>query len=428
MAAYGGAVIATAGSSSWGGTIILSGPTTFGADGIQSLPNGVSAAQLTITNTISDAAGSGTNNTVTKVGYGNVVFAGANTYGGQTVVQQGALIIDNPLALSGINTVVTTGAALELESSVSNQQPITLNGDGIPVNGHNSGALVSIANNNTYNGTITLNSNSTIGVDSGSTLTIGGGTGTITNSTGNKYTLVKELTGTLGLRRRQHLWRRHQPAPTPWRTTPTPAMCLAAARWFLSGALVVQNSGALGVAGNTTTVLDGAQLVLEDVQQVLTLTNPTTSPATQFKLSFNGATTTTSDHLHRRRPRPTPWRFRTLWTTLSTIGGPAVGGSVTVTPNAADTQFTITFGGNLAGVPLPLIGVTVTSTAATGTVAIGSFNVPATQNLRLSGTGIVNSGALESVAGDNTWERFHYSRPGSRLRPHHHPGQQRGSD
>ncbi len=78
-------------------------------------------------------------NTLTKTGFGNVILAGVNEYGGQTIVQQGALIIDNPDALSGINTLVTAGTALELESSL-NLEPVTLNGEGIPFDGHNTGA------------------------------------------------------------------------------------------------------------------------------------------------------------------------------------------------------------------------------------------------------------------------------------------------
>src|SRR5439155_26587959 len=91
-------------------------------------------------------------------------------------------------------TIVDPGTALELQSDLD-LEPITLNGDGFSFNGHNTGALRNVSNNNTYTGTITLNSNSTIGVDTGSTLTIAA-PGTITDGA-NTFSLTKELTGTL---------------------------------------------------------------------------------------------------------------------------------------------------------------------------------------------------------------------------------------
>lgn len=73
---------------------------------------------------------------------------------------------------NGGGTVVEKGAALALESSLF-LEPVTLNADGVQsYGGHNTGALRSVTNANTYTGNLTLNTNATIGVDSGSTLTI----------------------------------------------------------------------------------------------------------------------------------------------------------------------------------------------------------------------------------------------------------------
>ena len=140
-------------------------------------------------------------------------------------MQQGALIVQNPNALGSASegTVVQAGAALELESSL-NAEPITLNGDGIAFAGHNTGALRSFSNNNTYNGVITLNSNATIGVDSGSTLTLVS-PGTIVDASNNPYSLTKELTGTLILQN---------------------ANGNTGNTFINQGILVVQNSNALG--------------------------------------------------------------------------------------------------------------------------------------------------------------------------------------
>ena len=168
----GGAFSAISGTSVWAGPVFLAGPTTVGANGTVAIQTGPSQAQLSIIGMVSDLTPTNAN-TLTKTGIGNVVLAGSNTYGGTTIVQQGTLVAQNPNALGSTSagTVVNAGTTLELRSSL-NAEPITLNGDGIPFAGHNTGALRSFSNNNTYNGVITLNSNATIGVDSGSTLTL----------------------------------------------------------------------------------------------------------------------------------------------------------------------------------------------------------------------------------------------------------------
>ena len=60
-----------------------------------------------------------------------MIFSGANTYGGQTSVEEGALVVDNAHAL-GLNangTTVVDGAVLELRSNLD-AEPVTLNGHG----------------------------------------------------------------------------------------------------------------------------------------------------------------------------------------------------------------------------------------------------------------------------------------------------------
>src|SRR5262249_47596420 len=136
-------------------------------------------------------------------------------------VREGALIVNNPQALgdssANANTVVDAGAVLQLASDLE-LEPVALHGNGIqpPFNGHNTGALRNISNFNTYTGTLTLATNpagaspaddgsntTTIGVDSGSSLTIGAkaglqGNGTIQDSAlGLSLPLIKEQVGTL---------------------------------------------------------------------------------------------------------------------------------------------------------------------------------------------------------------------------------------
>src|SRR5262249_16896491 len=141
----------------------------------------------------------GANNNLTKVGGGNLILSGPNTYGGTTEIQQGILVVHNPMALGSplAGTTVDSGAALELQSSL-NLEPITVNGDGVPFlhNSHNTGALRNLSGNNTYTGTLTLATSTTIGVDSGSSLTIAGNGSVVGASTAS---LTKELPGTLVL-------------------------------------------------------------------------------------------------------------------------------------------------------------------------------------------------------------------------------------
>jgi autotransporter-associated beta strand protein len=235
-----GALNATSGNNVWAGPVLLSGATSVGAEGTQNLQNGLATASLNIVGTISDLT-AGSNPRLTKVGQGNVIFSGANTYGGVTEVAVGRLIVHNPMALgaTGNGTVVDNDAALQLQSSV-NGEPLTLNGNGPRpgLNGHDTGSLENVSGNNTYSGPIVLASNATIGVDTNSTLTVTG----VIDDQGHNFALAKELTGTLVL---------------------TAANTYGGGTTIDQGAINIQNGQALGDPGTLTSVLDGAQLQLQ---------------------------------------------------------------------------------------------------------------------------------------------------------------------
>ncbi len=126
-----GALRAVSGSSVWTGPVVLTGDTTISVSGTQALQNGVSGATLNIVGTISDSP-VGLNALVIKKGQGTLTFSGTNTYGGQTQVQEGVLQVNNPRALGAAtpsgNTVVTTGAALELRDG-RHQRKVDLDHD-----------------------------------------------------------------------------------------------------------------------------------------------------------------------------------------------------------------------------------------------------------------------------------------------------------
>ena len=149
-------------------------------------------------------------------------------------------------------TVVTSGSGLLLDTSLTGE-PLYLFGNGAEnQSGHYSGALENASGANTYTGTMTLenappvsSTPSTIGVDGTSVLTITSpavGTPAIIDLGAGSLGLQKEGTGTLILNSVDN----YQGGTT-----------------VNQGILNVQNNNALGLAGTTTTVLDGAQLQLQ---------------------------------------------------------------------------------------------------------------------------------------------------------------------
>lgn len=196
---------------------------------------------------------------LTKTGAGTLTLSGANSYTGATTVSAGVLNIQNSTGLgtAAIGTTVTSGAALQLQGGVTvGNETLTLDGTGIS----NDGALRNISGNNSWAGTITINSTTRINSDSG-TLTLDvasgnaitgsndnlqfGGAGNVTINdviaTGTG-TLSKDGTGTLTL----------NAANTYTGTTTVSA-----------GVLNVQNATGLGTIAGGTTVSNGATLQLQ---------------------------------------------------------------------------------------------------------------------------------------------------------------------
>lgn len=111
--------------------------------------------------------------TVTKQGAGKLVLSGANSYTGLMTISAGVLNIQNATALgtTASGTTVASGAALEIQGGISvGNEALTLNGTGIS----STGAFRNISGNNSFGGTITLASSSSIYSDAG-TLTLSGG-------------------------------------------------------------------------------------------------------------------------------------------------------------------------------------------------------------------------------------------------------------
>ena len=108
---------------------------------------------------------------INKSGSGRLLLGGTNTYTGTTTVSVGTIKLNNTSAL-GTNaggTIVSTGAELDLFGiTLSTSEPLTLNGTGVF-----DGALLNTSNTTaTYNGAITLASNSQIDAGAGN-ITLG---------------------------------------------------------------------------------------------------------------------------------------------------------------------------------------------------------------------------------------------------------------
>ncbi len=200
--ANSGAISAASGTSVWTGPVQLAGPTAIGADDTPTVTNGIVGPQLNIVGSISDLILGTQANTLTKIGPGNVILSGNNSYSGLTNVATGTLYVHNPNALGanpstignpGLGTVVEPGASLKLQSSVAGE-PLILQGNGASqLNGHNTGALENVSGNNSYAGPITFQTFTTIGVDSGSSLIVTG----VIDDGGAGNGLTKQLSGTL---------------------------------------------------------------------------------------------------------------------------------------------------------------------------------------------------------------------------------------
>jgi autotransporter-associated beta strand protein len=158
------------------GSIITPQPATGSANISGLLDLGVDCT-IIATNDLNISAVVEGNANLIKNGPGNLHLQGANTYSGLTVIQQGLLWAENPLALGSpaAGTVVSNGASLVLAGNIGiTNESLTLNGPGVGGVGV-YGSLDVESGINYWAGPITNNTYSTLDAyDAGSELYING--------------------------------------------------------------------------------------------------------------------------------------------------------------------------------------------------------------------------------------------------------------
>jgi autotransporter-associated beta strand protein len=390
----------TIGSLAGGGTV------TSSAAGALTLIAGGDNTSTLFSGVLQDASGA---ISFTKAGSGTLTLTGANTYSGATVVSAGVLDIESSsgLGTTAGGTTVNSGAVLQLQLNITvGAEALTLNGSGIS----SYGALRNLSGNNSFAGTITLGSASTIYSDAG-TLTLSGGivNGGFTATFGGPSSIAASgvISGTGAFSKTG--------AGT---TVVSGSNTYTGSTTISAGMLQVNTNNALGTVASGTTVSNGAALKLNGVNystaEALTLNGSgisnggalTNSGTSTFAGAINIATNAT---------------ISAGGGTLNLTGGVAKNG--TTLTIAGGGTVNITTNGITGGSPnsdLVIDGTTLVLNAAnsyngpttiqnTGTLRLGNSNVlptspqtPLTVNTSSVFDLASRSDAVASLSGDST--------------------------
>ena len=122
------AIAGVSGNSVWTGSVMLLGDSvtnsvTIAAQGTQGIPDGITAASIDFLGQVSDLV-AGSNPTLVKGGDGDVIFSGANIYGGQTLIGEGNLIGNNLDALGGTNAAITAASENNTTVMITTSAPV----------------------------------------------------------------------------------------------------------------------------------------------------------------------------------------------------------------------------------------------------------------------------------------------------------------
>ncbi len=336
--------------------------------------------------------------TLTKTGTGIFSVSADNTYTGNTSIVAGSIRMLGANAFGSTGSVtVSSGAALQLEGSISVNRNITINGTGVSTDG----AIRNNSGNNILTGTVTLASAGSI-VNAGGTLTMDGATA-IAGSTfaltlgGTATTTINGIISGSGLFTKEG----------------TGVLNLNAVNTFsgnkviTGGAINVQQPDALGTAGSIT-VNSGAAF---QIQGGITFARPITINGTGVGTTGAIRNISGDNILSGLITLGSASRIHSDAGNLSLTAATAVSGSgnnLTLGGNA-----TVTISGTIATVAGAVIKenngtaiFTVANTYTGGTtISAGAINMRHASALGTSGTITVNSGGTLQLENNITVSR-----------------------
>ncbi|MEI6072669.1 MAG: autotransporter-associated beta strand repeat-containing protein, partial [Verrucomicrobiae bacterium] len=291
-----------------------------------------------------------------KNGIGITTLSGTNSYSGGTTVNTGTLQIGSATGLgaSSGNVTVAAGATLDLNATMTNTNPLTLNGGGFSI----AALTNSSASPAVYAGTVAMASDTNIGGSNG-TLTLNG----IVSGT---FNLSKVGTDTL--------------------IFGNVANTFGTGKTFtiVAGTVQLGNAASLGAATNAVSLRDGAALDLNG--QSVANTNPLTINGTG--IASGGALTNTS---------ATGASYAGLITLGSASSIIASSGNITISNASTITgsTFGLTLGGAYNGSLASIIG---TTTGSLTKQDAGTWTLSGTNTY--SGKTIVQNGTLSFSVGN----------------------------
>jgi autotransporter-associated beta strand protein len=134
-------------------------------------PVSVTVSASTQNYTFTGAGGISGSASLAKSGSATLTIATANNYTGGTAISGGVVDVQNSAALGSGAVTLAAGAAVQVDGSgLVLGDPISLNSTGVA----NGGALLNLANANTWSGAITLTGNSRINASGGALVLSGG--------------------------------------------------------------------------------------------------------------------------------------------------------------------------------------------------------------------------------------------------------------
>lgn len=245
--------------------------------------------------------GGGSTVTINNLGAGGALaISNANSYGGLTTINSGGVLKTNNtfgLGTTAGGTLVQSGGSLVLEGVAIGNEALAINGSGNFNFGDTRGALVATGGGaSSYAGAITVQSNATIGVDGGSTLTLTGGiakngtTLTFTTTAGAQGKIIVNTVGISGAAANSDL------------VVNNVVVDMNVANTY-NGPTTIQNGGVLniGVANGLPTANGRSAIIMDNVGtgSTLNINGTTANPGgtNQSVASLTGTSTTSTINL-----------------------------------------------------------------------------------------------------------------------------------